>query len=145
MSPVQLRVGAPAPGWAETLGEAVFEACYDGLPDVCDPVHPIPFESLLLPFVHIFLRRVQAGASQRLTLMARHRLARTMLAFLAATARDALYLEFCRYRLAGFAPLAPFVYLESDALLPAFRVPDASRWLGRAVRGASDVWRVGLP
>ena len=61
VSPAQLRAGAPAPGWAETLGEAVFEACYDGLPDVCDPVHPIPFETLLLPFVHIFLRRVQAG------------------------------------------------------------------------------------
>ena len=116
MSPAQLRAGASVPGWAETLGEAVFEACYDGLPDVCDPVHPIPFESLLLPFVHIFLRRVRAGASQRLTLAAEHRLAHTLLASLTAMARDALYLEFCRYRLAGFAPLAPFVCPEPGAL-----------------------------
>jgi type 2 lantibiotic biosynthesis protein LanM len=120
VSPAQLRAGAPVPGWAETLGEAVFEACYDGLPDVCDPMHPIPFESLLLPFVHIFLRRVRAGSCQRLTLMAEHRLARTLLASLTAMTRDALYVEFCRYRLAGFAPLAPFVYPEPDALYRRF-------------------------
>ena len=120
VSAAQLRAGAPVPGWAETLGEAVFEACYDGLPDVCDPVHPIPFEALFLPFVHIFLRRMRAGSSQRLTLTAQHRLARTLLASLAATARDALYMEFCRYRLAGFAPLAPFVHFEPDALYRRF-------------------------
>ena len=52
--------------------------------------------------------------------MAQYRLARTLLASLAAKARDALYVEFCRYRLAGFAPLASFVHPESDALYRRF-------------------------
>ena len=120
VNPAQLRPGTSLPSWADTLGEAVFEAGYDGLQDVCDPEHPIPFEALLLPFVHIFLHRVRAGSSQCLTLAAEHRLARTLLASLAAAARDALYVEFCRYRLAEFAPLAPFVYPEPDALYQRF-------------------------
>ena len=35
-------------------------------------------------------------------------------------ARDAFHVEFCRYRLTGFAPLAPFVWGESDALYSRF-------------------------
>ena len=113
----------PLPGWAATLGEALFTPCYEALPGVCDPGRPIPFETLLLPFVHIYLRRVEAAAPAgrgRLSPAADHGLARHLLATLATTARDALYAEFCRYRLAGFAPLAPFVSGGPDALYRGF-------------------------
>ena len=52
---------------------------------------------------------------------AEHALARSLLAELSAMARDALYAEFCRYRLADFAPLAPFVSDEPDALVSTLR------------------------
>ncbi len=51
---------------------------------------------------------------------AHHTLARSLLTALSALARDALYAEFCHYRLTGFAPLAPFVWSEPDALYRRF-------------------------
>ena len=67
VGPVQLGEDAPLPAWAATLGEALFTPCYDALPGVCDPEHPIPFETLLLPFLHIYLRRVEDAAAQQAT------------------------------------------------------------------------------
>jgi type 2 lantibiotic biosynthesis protein LanM len=123
VGPIQLREGAPLPGWAATLEQALFTPRYDPLPDVCDPVRPIPFEVLLLPFVDVYLRRVRAGSPWgrgRLTPAAEVGLARHLLAALSSAARDALYAEFCSDRLAGFAPLAPFVYPDPDALYRRF-------------------------
>ena len=123
VGPAELREDTPLPVWAATLGEALFAPCYDALPGVCDPEHPLPFETLLLPFLHIYLRRVQVAASAGcgcLTPAAQYALARRLLVTLAALVRDALYAEFCRYRLADFAPLAPFVWGEPDVLYRRF-------------------------
>lgn len=117
------REGTPLPLWAATLGEAVFAPCYDALAGVCDPVRPIPFATILLPFLHIYLRRVEAAASAGHSLLmpaAHHTLAQSLLTALSALARDALYSEFCHYRLTGFASLAPFVWKEPDALYRRF-------------------------
>ena len=111
------------PDWTATLGEALFNACYAALPGVCDPGHPIPFESVLLPFVHIYLQRVHTEAPapcQLLSPAAEHLMARHLLEALSAAARDALFAEFCRYRLADFAPLARFISSEPDALYRRF-------------------------
>ena len=114
---------APLPVWAATLGEALFTPCYDMPPGVCDAEHPIPFEDLLLPFLHIYLRRLvdEASAGYGCLLPAAQRsLARSLLGALSALTRDALYAEFCHYRLVHFAPLAPFVWAEPDALYRRF-------------------------
>ena len=123
VGPVQLREGAALPAWAETLGEAAFFPSYDELPGACDPIHPIPFETLLLPFLHIYHRGVAGAASAGYTCLkpeAQHTLTRHLLRRLSALAWDVLYAEFCRYRITNFAPLAPFVWGEPDALYRRF-------------------------
>ena len=62
VSPAQLCEDVPLPDWAATAGEALFSPCYDALPGVSDPVRPLPFETLLLPFLHVYLRRMEAAA-----------------------------------------------------------------------------------
>ena len=123
VGPVQLVDGAVLPDWAATLGEALFNACHVPLPGVCDRGRPIPFESVLLPFVHVYLQRVHAdlpSPHQLLSPAAEHLMARHLLEALSATVRDALFAEFCRYRLADFAPLARFVSSEPDVLYRRF-------------------------
>lgn len=122
VGPAQWRAGAALPAWAATLGAAAFTPCFDALPGVCDPARPLPFEDLLLPFVHLFVRRTQAEGlvGGLLASEALHPLARGLLATLSAYARDTFYDAFCRFRLDGFAPLAPLIYSQPDALYRRF-------------------------
>jgi type 2 lantibiotic biosynthesis protein LanM len=119
VGPVRLTDDAGLPDWVMTLREALFEACDTALPGVCVPERPIPFESLLLPFVHIYLQRVHTEVPTHQRLLspaAEHLMARHLLKVLSTIARDVLFAEFCRYRLADFAPLARLVSSEPDTL-----------------------------
>ena len=113
----------PLPAWCKTLGEAAFGGSFVPLAGVCDPERPLPFETLLLPFVHLSLRRVHEAANtaySKLVPGAQADLARSLLERLVLTAKDALYLEFYCYRASDFAPLAPYLYREPDALYSQF-------------------------
>ena len=123
VGPAQLREGMPLPVWATTLGEALFAPCYDALPGVCDPKHRSrlkPFSCLLYTSISDAWRHTAPAGYGCLMPAAQQALARNLLTALSTMARDALYAEFCRYRLADFAPLAPFVSGEPDALYRRF-------------------------
>ncbi len=113
----------PLPAWCKTLGAAVFGGSFATLDGVCDPDRPLPFETLLLPFVHLSQLRIQAAAAipyARLTFGAQATLVRGLLETLVLAAKDALYLEFLCYRSHDFNPLAPHIFSEADALFGRF-------------------------
>ena len=117
------REDASLPAWCKTLGEVVLGGSYAALAGVCDPERPLPFETLFLPFVHLSLRRIHEAAGTtyaQLVPGAQADLARSLLETLAVAAKDALYLEFVGYRMSAFAPLAPFICREPDALYSQF-------------------------
>ena len=123
LAPARFREDVPLPTWCKTLGEAVFDGSFAALAGVCDPARPLPFETLLLPFVHLSLRRLheaEHAAYAQLAPGTQADLARSLLETLVRAAKDALYLEFACYRASDFAPLAPFIYREPDALYGQF-------------------------
>ena len=123
VGPVRVREGGGLPAWAETLREALFEANYADPLGACDSQSPLLFEALHLPFVNIFHRRLLAAIpdiNALLTPRAQADLARGLLYVLAQMACEALYVEFSRYRIGGFAPLLAFISREPDALYRRF-------------------------
>jgi type 2 lantibiotic biosynthesis protein LanM len=123
LAPARYREDVPLPVWCKTLGEAVFDRSVVVLTGVCDPGRPLPFETLLLPFVHLSLRRICEAAHAAFSQLgpgAQADLARSLLEALVHAAKDAFYLEFACYRASDLAPLAPFIYREPDALYSQF-------------------------
>ena len=123
LAPARFREDVPLPTWCKTLGEAVFDGSFAALAGVCDPARPLPFETLLLPFVHLSLRRLheaEHAAYAQLAPGTQADLARSLLQTLVRAAKDALYLEFVCYRTSDLAPLTPFICREPDALYGQF-------------------------
>ena len=115
----------PLPGWAATLQEALFEADYGDPLGACTARSPLPFETLHLPFVNIYRRRLLAAIPDidaLLAPVAQADLARGLLYVLAQMACEALYGEFQGYRLDGFAPLLSRISHEPDAVYRRFVV-----------------------
>jgi type 2 lantibiotic biosynthesis protein LanM len=109
--------------WCKTLGEAVFGGPLTARADVCDPAQPLPFETLLLPFVQLSLLRIQEAAATAYSWLApaaQRALAFSLLETLVLAAKDAFYLEFACFRARDFASLAPLVFQEPDALFRQF-------------------------
>jgi type 2 lantibiotic biosynthesis protein LanM len=123
VAPVRLRQQPPLPDWAVVLRDALaISHPSDRLGLLCRE-RPVPFESLLLPFLHVFLRRRSSearGGYELLSPAARQRVAYTLLESLSAIVRDALYIEFCRYKFDGFTQLEQYVCPKPDAIYARF-------------------------
>ena len=99
VAPVTLRADAPLPDWAEWLGQVLTTPVENESPAFFQADAPMAFQEILLPFLLVFERALQASVGwDRLSPKAQSQVTRNLLAMLSFCSIESLYLDFNSFR-----------------------------------------------